>query len=146
NARARWPHVHFEVREVAVQGPNCVPQVSEAIAELDADPDVEVIVVSRGGGSVEGLLPFSNETMVRAAAACRPPLVHAFGHESDFPLLDLVADYPASTPTHAAKRIVPDVAQQLSTIDIARERLAGGLARRVSLEQDRLSDFRSRPV
>src|SRR5699024_9907383 len=90
NARARWPHVHFEIREVAVQGPNCVPQVSRAIAELDADEDVEVIVVARGGGSVEDLLPFSNETMVRAAAASRTPLVAAIGHETDTPLLDLV--------------------------------------------------------
>lgn len=146
NARARWPHVHFEVREVAVQGPNCVPQVSEAIAELDADPDVEVIVVSRGGGSVEDLLPFSNETMVRAAAACRTPLVSAVGHESDCPLLDLVADYRASTPTDAAKRIVPDVPQELTNIEIARQRMADALTRRVSLEQDRLSAVRSRPV
>lgn len=146
NARARWPHVHFEVREVAVQGPNCVPQVSRAIAELDTDEDVEVIVVARGGGSVEDLLPFSNEAMVRAAAACRTPLVAAIGHETDCPLLDLVADYRASTPTDAAKRIVPDVAGELTNIAAARTRMAEALTRRLQLEQDRLTAMRSRPV
>lgn len=146
NARARWPHVHFDVREVAVQGVKCVPQVTEAIAELDADPDVEVIVVSRGGGSVEDLLPFSNETMVRAASACRTPLVSAVGHESDTPLLDLVADYRASTPTDAARQIVPDVAQELTNIATARERMADALTRRLAVEQDRLSAMRTRPV
>ena len=85
---------------------------SAAIAELDADPGVEVIVVARGGGAVEDLLPFSNEMLVRAAAACRTPLVSAIGHETDTPLLDLVADYRASTPTDAAKRIVPDVTEE----------------------------------
>ncbi len=112
NARERWPQVQFVIREVAVQGPRAVPEVSAAIAELDADPSVEVIVVARGGGSVEDLLPFSNEAMVRAAAACRTPLVSAIGHETDAPLLDLVADHRASTPTDAAKRIVPDVAEE----------------------------------
>lgn len=146
NARARWAQVHFEIREVAVQGPNCVPQVSRAIAELDADEDVEVIVVARGGGSVEDLLPFSNETMVRAASACRTPLVAAIGHETDTPLLDLVADYRASTPTDAAKRIVPDVAAELSNIAAARTRMAEALTRRLHHEQDRLTAMRSRPV
>ncbi len=146
NARARWPHVHFEIREVAVQGPSCVPQVSRAIAELDADEDVEVIVVARGGGSVEDLLPFSNETMVRAAAACSTPLVAAIGHETDCPLLDLVADYRASTPTDAAKRIVPDVAGELTNIAAARTRMAEALTRRLHVEQDRLTALRTRPV
>ena len=109
NAAARWPSVKFEVREVAVQGTQAVSQVSAAIAELDAIAEVDVIVVTRGGGSVEDLLPFANETLVRAAAACRTPLVSAIGHETDNPLLDLVADLRASTPTDAAKRIVTDL-------------------------------------
>ncbi|SEE96651.1 exodeoxyribonuclease VII large subunit [Ruania alba] len=146
NARARWPQVQFELREVAVQGPNSVREVSAAIAELDADPDVDVIVVARGGGSVEDLLPFSNETLVRAAAACGTPLVAAIGHETDCPLLDLVADYRASTPTDAAKHIVPDVAAELTRIDQARERMARAIHRRVALESERLTALRSRPV
>ncbi|UFU07457.1 exodeoxyribonuclease VII large subunit [Ruania halotolerans] len=146
NARARWPQVQFELREVAVQGPNCVREVTAAIAELDADPQVDVIVVARGGGSVEDLLPFSNEAMVRAAAACRTPLVAAIGHETDCPLLDLVADFRASTPTDAAKRIVPDVVAERARIDQARDRMAQALTRRIALESERLATLRSRPV
>ena len=129
NARARWPQVQFVIREVAVQGPRAVPEVSAAIAELDADPQVEVIVVARGGGSVEDLLPFSNEALVRAAAACRTPLVSAIGHETDAPLLDLVADHRASTPTDAAKRIVPDVAEERRRLTQARQRTAAAVDR-----------------
>ncbi|UFU02319.1 exodeoxyribonuclease VII large subunit [Ruania suaedae] len=146
NASARWPQVQFEVREVAVQGPSSVGEVSRAIAQLDANPEVDVIVVARGGGSVEDLLPFSNETMVRAAAACRTPLVAAIGHETDCPLLDLVADYRASTPTDAARRIVPDMATELTRITQTRARMAGALRQRLALESDRLTALRSRPV
>lgn len=146
NARARWPQVRFEIREVAVQGKDAVQQVSAAIAELDAREDVEVIVVARGGGAVEDLLPFSNETLVRAAAACRTPLVSAIGHETDAPLLDLVADYRASTPTDAAKRIVPDVAEERLRLRQARQR--AGLAVRGLLEREArgLEQVRSRPA
>ncbi|CAM3527183.1 exodeoxyribonuclease VII large subunit [Occultella aeris] len=146
NARARWPQVHFEIREVAVQGPHCVPEVSRAIADLDSDPDVEIIVIARGGGSVEDLLPFSNEALVRAAAKCTTPLVSAIGHETDAPLLDLVADYRASTPTDAAKRIVPDVGQELARIAQARDRMANALNRRLRTEGERLTLLRNRPV
>ena len=114
NARRRWPGVRFDVRAVAVQGPNGVPEVIAALAALDAEPEVDVIVVARGGGSLEDLLPFSNEALLRAVAACRTPVVSAIGHEVDTPLLDLVADVRASTPTDAAKRIVPDVAEELA--------------------------------
>src|SRR5690606_5057578 len=134
------------IREVAVQGVGTVAQVSQAIAELDADPEVEVIVVARGGGSVEDLLPFSNEQLVRAAAACRTPLVSAIGHETDTPLLDLVADYRASTPTDAARRVVPDVAEERRGILVARQRLRASVAGRLQSEQAMLSAFRSRPV
>ncbi|GAA4829679.1 exodeoxyribonuclease VII large subunit [Luteimicrobium xylanilyticum] len=146
NAQARWPQVRFEIREVAVQGQGAVPQVTEAIAELDARPEVEVIVVARGGGAVEDLLPFSNETLVRAAAACRTPLVSAIGHETDCPLLDLVADYRASTPTDAAKRIVPDVREERQRLTQARTRLRGAVRSRLAHEGERLSALRSRPV
>lgn len=146
NARARWPQVEFVVREVAVQGVGAVPQVSRAIAELDADPRVEVIVVARGGGSVEDLLPFSNEAMVRAAAACRTPLVSAIGHETDTPLLDLVADYRASTPTDAAKRIVPDVGEERARVTQARARIRSAVEHRVTREAAGLEQVRSRPV
>ncbi|MFC8732328.1 exodeoxyribonuclease VII large subunit [Luteimicrobium sp. NPDC057192] len=146
NARARWPQVRFEIREVAVQGQGAVPQVTAAIAELDARPDVEVIVVARGGGAVEDLLPFSNETLVRAVAACRTPLVSAIGHETDAPLLDLVADYRASTPTDAAKRIVPDVREERQRLQQARLRLRGAVRARLGHEDERLAAIRSRPV
>ena len=111
-ATARWPAVRFAVRNTVVQGPNAVPQIVEALRELDADPDVDVIVVARGGGSVEDLLPFSDETLCRAIAACTTPVVSAVGHEPDNPLCDLVADLRAATPTDAAKRIVPDTAAE----------------------------------
>lgn len=146
NAQARWPQVRFEIREVAVQGASAVPQVSAAIAELDANPDVEVIVVARGGGAVEDLLPFSNEALVRAAAACRTPIVSAIGHETDAPLLDLVADYRASTPTDAAKRIVPDVGEERARIVQMRSRTRAAIGHRVDRERAGLASIRSRPV
>ncbi|SKC52099.1 exodeoxyribonuclease VII large subunit [Krasilnikoviella flava] len=146
NARARWPQVRFEIREVAVQGVDAVREVSAAIAELDARPEVEVIVVARGGGSVEDLLPFSNEALVRAAAGCTTPLVSAIGHETDAPLLDLVADHRASTPTDAAKQVVPDVAEERQRLDQARRRMRAAVAGRVAREQHGLDALRSRPA
>ncbi|GAB4084045.1 exodeoxyribonuclease VII large subunit [Myceligenerans cantabricum] len=146
NARARWPQVRFEIREVAVQGVGAVPEVSRAIQELDGRDDVEVIVVARGGGSVEDLLPFSNEALVRAAAGCRTPLVSAIGHETDSPLLDLVADLRASTPTDAAKCIVPDVSEERQRLTQARQRIRGAITTLLSREQQGLDSFRSRPV
>ncbi|MFD2796896.1 exodeoxyribonuclease VII large subunit [Promicromonospora vindobonensis] len=146
NARARWPQVRFEIREVAVQGVNAVREVSAAIAELDQDPSVDVIVVARGGGSVEDLLPFSNESLVRAVAQARTPLVSAIGHETDAPLLDLVADYRASTPTDAAKRIVPDVSEERLRLTQARGRMRGAVTAMLDREQHGLDGVRSRPV
>src|SRR5690625_2308846 len=146
NARARFPGVSFAIREVAVQGPNCVPQVTAALEELDADPEVEVIIITRGGGSVEDLLPFSNETLVRAAAAARTPIVSAIGHETDAPLLDLVADYRASTPTAAAKRVVPDVAEELRHLNTARARMRATLRARLEREAAGVAGLRARPV
>jgi exodeoxyribonuclease VII large subunit len=146
NARRRWPAVRFEIREVPVQGSDAVLAVAGALAELDALAHVEVIVIARGGGSFEDLLPFSNEAMVRAVAAARTPVVSAIGHEVDTPLLDFVADVRASTPTDAAKRIVPDVAQERSGLDDARLRLGGAVRGRLAEQRRLLATLRSRPV
>jgi exodeoxyribonuclease VII large subunit len=146
NSRARWPATRFEVRRVAVQGGSAVTQVAEALAELDSRPEVEVVVVARGGGSLEDLLPFSNEALVRAVAACRTPVVSAIGHEEDAPLLDLVADVRASTPTDAARRIVPDVRHELAAVHAARGRLRRNVTGRLDVEQHRLDALRGRPV
>ena len=145
NARRRWSAVRFRVINVAVQGANAAPQVMNAIRTLGADPDVEVIVVARGGGSVEDLLPFSEENLLRTVSAARTPVVSAIGHESDTPLLDLVADVRASTPTDAAKRIVPDVTEEYARVNTARERLRRALTERLAREQAGLDAVRSRP-
>ena len=116
NARRRWPATRFEIRQVAVQGATAVAEVTAALAELDAHPEVDVIVIARGGGGVEDLLPFSNETLVRAVAAARTPVVSAIGHDVDTPLLDLVADHRASTPTDAAKAVVPDAVAERAAV------------------------------
>ncbi|GBE64529.1 exodeoxyribonuclease 7 large subunit [Mycobacterium sp. MFM001] len=145
-AAARWPAVRFAVRNTAVQGPNALAQIVEALGELDADPGVDVIVVARGGGSVEDLLPFSDETLCRAIAACRTPVVSAVGHEPDNPLCDLVADLRAATPTDAAKKIVPDTAAEQHLIDDLRRRSAQALRNWVSREERALASLRSRPV
>lgn len=146
NARLRYPAVQFELREVAVQGPNCVPQVIAALQELDADPEVDVIIITRGGGSVEDLLPFSNETLVRAASHATTPIVSAIGHETDAPLLDLVADYRASTPTAAAKRVVPDVSEELRHLNTARARIRATMGARIEREFTGLTGLMQRPV
>ena len=146
NAQRRWPAVRFEIRRVTVQGARCVPETTAAIRELDANPEVDVIVVARGGGSFEDLLPFSDETLVRVAAACETPLVSAIGHEKDSPLLDLVADYRASTPTDAGKRIVPDAAQELAGVEWARDAMARAVLARVERGILDVSALATRPV
>ncbi len=146
NARRRWPAVRFAIREVAVQGPNAVTQVVAALRELDADREVDVIVIARGGGSLEDLLPFSNETMLRAVLAAATPVVSAIGHDVDTPLLDLVADVRASTPTDAATCIVPDVGEELAALQASRHRLRWAVTHRVERERATLAALRSRPV
>ena len=146
NAALRWPAVEFEIREVAVQGNTAVAQVIAALRELDAHPVVDVIVIARGGGALEDLLPFSNEELIRAVADASTPVVSAIGHEADRPILDDVADLRASTPTDAAKRIVPDVAEELARVRQARDQLRRGVTRLVEREADRLASLRSRPV
>ncbi len=145
-AAARWPAVRFAVRNVAVQGPKAVPQIVDALRELDAHPDVDVIVVARGGGSVEDLLPFSDETLCRAIAACTTPVVSAVGHEPDNPLCDFVADLRAATPTDAAKRIVPDMAAERALLDDLCRRGARALRNWVVREERIVHQLRSRPV
>ena len=146
NARRRWPAVRFEVRNVPVQGVHAVPEVIAAVKELDEHPDVDVIIVARGGGSVEDLLPFSDEQLVRAVSAARTPVVSAIGHEPDQPLLDFVADLRASTPTDAAKRVVPDVREELSRVHGLRDRARYGIQARLDRESTGLASVRSRPV
>ncbi|AFC47499.1 exodeoxyribonuclease VII large subunit [Mycobacterium intracellulare] len=145
-AAGRWPAVRFAVRNTAVQGPSAVAQIVDALRELDRDADVDVIVLARGGGSVEDLLPFSDETLCRAIAACRTPVISAVGHEPDNPLCDLVADLRAATPTDAAKKVVPDTAAEQRLIDDLRRRSAQALRNWVSREQRALAQIRSRPV
>ena len=145
-AQDRWPAVHFAIRNTAVQGPTAVAQIVEALRELDATKDVDVIVLARGGGSVEDLLPFSDETLCREIAKCTTPVVSAIGHEPDNPLCDLVADVRAATPTDAAKRVVPDAAAEQALVTDLRRRSARALRNWVHREQRDLDRQRSRPV
>lgn len=146
NARRRWAAVEFEVAYAAMQGPRCAAEVMEALARLDRHPDVDVIVIARGGGSVEDLLPFSDEALIRAVHRIRTPVVSAIGHEPDSPLLDLVADVRASTPTDAAKLVVPDMAEELRGVIWARDRVRQVVGQLVQREQSRLDELRGRPV
>ena len=146
NAKRRWPAVQFRVEAVAVQGPYAVAEIVGAVQALDADKQIDVIVIARGGGSVEDLLPFSDETLLRAVSDCRTPVVSAIGHEPDSPLLDLVADARASTPTDAGKMIVPDVAEEQRRISLLRDRALRNVTVRIERAQDELRALRMRPV
>jgi len=146
NAKRRWPTVEFEIREVSVQGAAAVTEVSQALRELEADPNVEVIIITRGGGSFEDLLPFSDEGLVRLAASCTTPIVSAIGHEQDAPLLDLVADLRASTPTDAAKQVVPDISEERALIAQLRDRATRTVTNALSFENQRIAQLRARPV
>lgn len=144
NVEERWPGQAFDVREVAVQGVQAVAAITEALAALDAVPDVDVIVLARGGGSVEDLLPFSNEALIRAVAACRTPVVSAIGHEQDAPLVDFVADLRASTPTDAAKRIVPSMREEAQRIATLRTRMHAHVQHLLEREVRSVADHRRR--
>ncbi len=146
NAELRWPHVRFRTIHAAVQGDRCVPETIAALTALDADPEVDVIVIARGGGDPQTLLGFSDERLIRAVAAASTPVVSAIGHENDHPLLDDVADVRASTPTDAAKRVVPDIAEQRAHVAQLRSRLTSRLTQRVSHDIAQLEQLRSRPV
>jgi exodeoxyribonuclease VII large subunit len=146
NAARRWPAVQFRVEEVAVQGIRAGEEIIDALHRLDADKSVQVIIIARGGGSIEDLLPFSGEDLIRAVAGCTTPVVSAIGHEQDVPLLDLVADVRASTPTDAARRTVPDVAEQLELVGQLRARARRALSGRLDRETSWLTAIRSRPA
>jgi exodeoxyribonuclease VII large subunit len=146
NAKRRWPAVQFEIREVTVQGAAAVSEVSAALAELESLADVDVIIITRGGGSFEDLLPFSDEGLVRLAAKCSTPIVSAIGHEKDSPLLDLVADFRASTPTDAAKRVVPDIHEEIDLIEKLRDRASRFMRNMIELENSKIANLAARPV
>lgn len=146
NAQLRWPQVSFRTEYAAVQGDRCAPEVIAALARLDADPDVDVIIIARGGGDPQQLLGFSDERLLRAVAAASTPVVSAIGHENDRPLLDEVADLRASTPTDAAKRVVPDVAEQRAVVQQLRARMANRLTVRIAHDISQLEQLRTRPV
>lgn len=146
NARLRWPDVDFRIHYALMQGTESARAIIDGLRTLDAKPEVAVIVIARGGGSVEDLLPFSDEALIRAVFACSTPVVSAIGHEPDTPILDLVADLRASTPTDAAKRIVPDVREELRGLAGMRERAALAIRAILDRETDGLDAVRSRPV
>ena len=146
NAKRRWPAVQFEIREVAVQGAAAVVEVTQALKELEANTDVDVIVITRGGGSFEDLLPFSDEGLVRLVADCSTPIVSAIGHEKDAPLLDLVADFRASTPTDAGKAVVPDMDEELEKISALRSRGFRFISHWLDRENQSLAHVKSRPI
>ncbi|PZU49689.1 MAG: exodeoxyribonuclease VII large subunit [Microbacterium sp.] len=146
NAELRWPQVRFRTIHAAVQGDRCVPETIAALKALDADPEVDVIVIARGGGDPQTLLGFSDEKLLRAVAAASTPIVSAIGHENDHPLLDDVADLRASTPTDAAKRVVPDVAEQRALVQQLRSRARTRLTQRITHDVAQLENIRTRPV
>lgn len=146
NATLRWPDVEFEIAYTAVQGDRAASEVLEALVRLDADPTVDVIIIARGGGDFQHLLPFSDEALVRQVALAQTPVVSAIGHEADRPLLDEVADLRASTPTDAAKRVVPDVGEERNLIAEAKLRMARSIEQFITTEIDRIASLRERPV
>jgi exodeoxyribonuclease VII large subunit len=146
NARLRWPAVQFEVINTPVQGEAAAPAVIKAIQALDADPEVDVIIIARGGGAFLDLIVFSDEALVRAAAAAKTPIVSAIGHENDSPLLDAVADVRASTPTDAAKRVVPDAAQERANIEDYLARMVNRIANFIHNQSNLIEQIRSRPI
>ncbi len=146
NAKRRWPGVQFEIREVAVANAAAVSEVSAALTELEANPMVDVIIITRGGGSFEDLLPFSDESLLRLVAQCQTPIVSAIGHEKDSPLLDLVADWRASTPTDAGKRVVPDMEEELTKISSLKDRANRFIQSRIEFELSKIKGFMERQV
>ncbi|MFT8357197.1 MAG: exodeoxyribonuclease VII large subunit [Bifidobacterium aquikefiri] len=145
NARLRWPTIEFTIVHAHVQGPQCPPDVIQAIQKLDMDPAVDVIIVARGGGSFEDLLGFSDEGVVRATAACQTPIVSAIGHEDDWTLIDLASDMRASTPTDAAKRVVPDVVEQMQIVEEGQRRIRERIRSMVENESRLVDGYANRP-
>ena len=146
NAKLRWPEVRFKIQHTPVQGDKAAAEIIKAIQALDADSEVDVIILTRGGGSFQDLLVFSDEKVVRAVANCKTPIVSAIGHENDRPLTDEVADFRASTPTDAAKNVVPDVVDERKKISIALERIALRVVGYVQNQLELIAGIRTRPV
>lgn len=146
NAKRNWPAAQFEVREVAVQGVRAVSEVTAALLELDEILEVEVIIIARGGGSLEDLLPFSDESLVRAVFAAKTPVISAIGHEPDTPILDFVADVRASTPTDAGKIVAPNLAEELQSLLLEKQRARAVITRLISQHSEALANLKSRPV
>jgi exodeoxyribonuclease VII large subunit len=146
NAKLRWPDASFRVIHTLVQGDKAAPEVIAAIKTLDSDPEVDVIIIARGGGSFLDLMVFSDETLVRTAAAATTPIVSAIGHEADRPVLDDVADLRASTPTDAAKRVVPDVVEERHKLEQLRQRLFMRVDGYVANQVAMIDQIRSRPI
>ena len=146
NAKLRWPEVRFKIQHTPVQGDKAAAEIIKAIQALDADSEVDVIILTRGGGSFQDLLVFSDEQVVRAVANCKTPIVSAIGHENDRPLTDEVADFRASTPTDAAKNVVPDVVDERKKLSIALERIAFRVVGYVQNQLELILGIRTRPV
>lgn len=146
NAKLRWPDVTFRVIHTLVQGDKAATEIIAAIHELDADSSVDVIIIARGGGSFLDLMVFSDEALVRAAANAKTPIVSAIGHENDRPILDDVADLRASTPTDAAKRVVPDVVEERQKLEQLRQRIFLRVETFVQNQISMLQQIVSRPI
>ncbi len=141
---ARFPPANVVVAETYVQGPKAAQAIVDALRTICDVPDVEVVVLARGGGSFEDLLPFSDERLVRAVASCPIPIVTAVGHEQDTPLCDLAADVRASTPTAAARLVVPDLQELVASLDRARRSLARCVQRTLERDRQQLQHARTR--
>lgn len=146
NALARYPNARFKTIHTLVQGDKAAPEIIQAIRQLDDDPEVDVIIIARGGGAFLDLLVFSDEGLVRAAAAAKTPIISAIGHENDRPLLDDVADWRAVTPTDAGKKVVPDVAEELAMLRQLSDRAAGRVDAYLRAQSELISQIRSRPM
>jgi exodeoxyribonuclease VII large subunit len=146
NAKLRWPEVRFKIQHTPVQGDKAAAEIIKAILALDADSEVDVIILTRGGGSFQDLLVFSDEQVVRAVANCKTPIVSAIGHENDRPLTDEVADFRASTPTDAAKNVVPDVVEERKKLAMAIERITLRVVGFVQNQLELLAGIRTRPI
>ncbi len=146
NVLLRWPEAVIKMANVSVQGAECAPSVIAALKKMDADPEVEVIIITRGGGGFLDLVGFSDEALVRAVAACETPVISAIGHENDRPIIDDVSDLRASTPTDAAKRVVPDVVEERRKIKESLERMKSIIGSYLGHQVTLIQQIRQHPL
>jgi exodeoxyribonuclease VII large subunit len=146
NVLLRWPEAVIKMANVSVQGAECAPSVIAALKKMDVDPEVEVIIITRGGGGFLDLVGFSDEALVRAVAACETPVISAIGHENDRPIIDDVADLRASTPTDAAKRVVPDVVEERRRIQDSLERMKSIIGSYLGHQVTLIQQIRQHPL